>query len=132
MKDTTQTHTLPLVADQRLVVAEQPQGNLLQLVGADGVVTLSIHVTEEGPVLHVAGSALKILAEGSLAIDAQTVALYGREGLSLSTGGDVVIEAEGDLRSRARTQQMTATLGDVDIYANDDVKLDGERIRMNC
>jgi hypothetical protein len=36
------------------------------------------------------------------------------------------------MTSTARAHKVTAERGDVDVYANDDVKLDGERIRMNC
>jgi hypothetical protein len=32
----------------------------------------------------------------------------------------------------ARIQNITAELGNVNLQANDDVKIDGERILMNC
>ena len=38
----------------------------------------------------------------------------------------------GDLETYARVQHHTATLGNVNIRANDDVRLNGERVRMNC
>jgi hypothetical protein len=42
------------------------------------------------------------------------------------------LQASGDLHSEARIQNVTATLGDVNVRANDDVKLSGERVRVNC
>ena len=32
----------------------------------------------------------------------------------------------------ARAQAITARLGDVSVKANDDVRLNGERVRLNC
>lgn len=48
------------------------------------------------------------------------------------TEGDLKLQVAGDLHSEARVQNVTATLGDVNVRANDDVKMIGERIRMNC
>ena len=63
---------------------------------------------------------------------ADRVAIHGREGVAITTDGDVAIVAAGDLETRARTQTIAAELGDVRVVANDDVRLTGERIRMNC
>ena len=52
--------------------------------------------------------------------------------VSLNTDGDLALRAAGALTSEARIQNLTATLGDVNVRANDDVKMQGERIRMNC
>lgn len=51
------------------------------------------------------------------------------------TGGvplRVELGPEGDIATRAREQVIEARLGDVRVKANDDVKLNGERIRLNC
>ena len=128
----TLIETVDLVADQHLEIERRPGSNLLNIMSAGGVVTLSILVTSEGPVLRIDGAAIEIRAEGRLSIDAQEVAIRGRESVALTTGGDVEIQAEGDLHSTARIQHITADLGNVNIKANDDVKLNGERIRANC
>jgi hypothetical protein len=128
----TNKQIIELVADQQLVVEKVHDDNILNIVGSNGLVTLSIQVTPEGPLLRIEGSSLAIQATGNLAIDAKHVVIQGREGMALATGGDVHIKADGDFHSTARVQKITAELGDVDVKANDDVKLDGERIRLNC
>ena len=60
------------------------------------------------------------------------VAIHGRRDVSISSGGDATVEAAGDLETFARAQHHTANLGNVNIRANDDVRLNGERVRMNC
>jgi hypothetical protein len=90
-----------------------------------------VHLTPAGPVLRFEGSLL-LEASGGLAVDAQRVAIHGREGLSLTSGGNARIEIAGDLDSQARIQNITAVLGNVNVKANDDVRMNGERIKMNC
>ena len=81
--------------------------------------------------LHLDGS-LRLEASGGLAVDAKHVAIHGREGLTLSSGRDANIEVAGDLHSHARIQNLTADLGNVNVKANDDVMLNGERVMVNC
>ena len=132
LTEVIETQTVELVADQRLLIEYYHHSNLLNIVGADGQVSLSIHVTEDGPVMRIRGNTLTIQTEGNLSIDAKKVSIHSREGTSLTTGGNFEIQAVGDIHSKARIQTITADLGNVDIKANDDVKMEGERIRLNC
>ena len=60
--------------------------------------------------------------------------------MNIKTAGNLVIEAGKDCltkiagtnKSIARIQKLTASLGNVEIKANDDVKLDGESVKLNC
>lgn len=123
--DTTRdaTHDISL-GSHFLHIEPEAGGHVLRLVGPGGAQRLEIAVTADGPVLRL-HSGLKIELAGELAIDAARIALHGREGLTLTSGGDARIVAAGDLVARAE-------LGDVSVRANDDVRLDGERVRMNC
>jgi len=124
--------TFELIASQQLVLVRKAGENILTVLGADGQVKLSISITANGPVLHFEGAGLAIRADGPLALDAQSVVIQGREGLALISGAEATIRCIGDLNMEAREQNLTALLGNVNITANDDVKLDGERVRMNC
>ena len=121
-----------LTGQQRLLVQRSPDGDLVQFLSPDGAVTLSVSLTEKGPVLRFEGAALVLQAAGSLAIEAERLSLHGKQGVTLSTEGDLELQATGDLHSVARIQTVTATRGDVKLRANDDVTMVGERIRMNC
>jgi len=123
---------LALHGDHRLVVERGTPNDVVKVLAADGQIRLYIDLTPAGPVLRVEGCSLLIEAAGDLAIDAERIALRGRGGVALASGGDVAICAAGRLDSTATIQQITATLGNVNVKANDDVKLKGERIKMNC
>ncbi len=117
---------------QRMIVLRRPEADVVQFLSREGEITLSVILTEAGPVLRFSGASLALQASGSLSLEAEHVHLHGRSGVSMSTDGDLIVRAKGDLISEARVQTITATLGDVSVSANDDVRLVGERVRMNC
>jgi hypothetical protein len=109
-----------------------PGRSELSLIGRDGQIRLRIEVTAAGPVLCLDGGSLKVEVHGDLALTADRLALVARQELALCSGGNLRIEAGENCAIQAKRQELTATLGDVKVYANDDVKIDGERVRMNC
>ncbi len=130
--ETTAIQVIDLQGDQHLVLEQSQQEDRLMITSANGKVSLTITITDAGPVLHLEGAGLMIKTDGDLAINAKSLAIHGRDGIALTTGGDAHICAVGDLTTKARIQNITAELGNVNLQANDDVKIDGERILMNC
>jgi hypothetical protein len=123
---------MELVGRHQLLVERTPSANVLRLLGKNGEVCLSIEVTQAGPVLRFEGAALKLEASGDLMIEAERLAFVGRSEVVLDSGGDLLVHAERDLHSKARIQNITADLGNVNVKANDDVRINGERVRVNC
>lgn len=117
------TRDIPL-GEHFLHIEPSGDGHVLRLLGPGGGQRLEIAITPQGPVLRLHGG-LRIELAGELAVDAERIVLHGRQGLTLTSGADASIVAAGDLNARAE-------LGDVAVRANDDVRLDGERVRMNC
>ncbi len=102
---------------QTLLLERSDAETVLRIVGADGAVSLTVSVTAAGPVLRFEGAAVTIQTSGALVLDAERVAIHGREAVAISSGGDL---------------SLAATLGSVAVEAHDDVNLNGERIRLNC
>ncbi len=115
----------------RLTVEQSERGSLIRLINADGNEPLRIELGPRGPVLYV-GSNLAIAVAGQLQLAAERVDIHVREGLALRSEGEISLHCEGDLVSVAREHDIRARLGDVRLEANDDVKLLGERVRLNC
>lgn len=122
---------LDFAGGQRLLVERGPQEDLLTLVAPTGEVVFSVRLTPSGPVMRFE-SGLRIEASGALEFAGRSLALSGAEGVSILSGGDASLEVAGDLSTSARAQAITARLGDVSVKANDDVRLNGERVRLNC
>lgn len=103
----------------------------LRVLAPDGRVCVTIELTEKGPAVHIEAAALSVASRGPIALSAQSVELAAEHDLVLRAGGDVKLVAEGKMTSTAFEQDLVATHGDVRIEANDDVRVDGERIRLN-
>ncbi len=116
-----------------------PLRDTLQLVAPDGRVCVTIQLRPEGPVVEVAAASLRVAAEGDLTVDCNRFQVHARDQIALVSGGEIATDAEGNVITRsdgeivteAAGQQHRARLGSVDITANDDVTLYGERILLN-
>jgi hypothetical protein len=123
---------IPLAGRHTLAIEKSPTGNTLQLRGKDGKVCISIEVTEKGAVLRFEGPSLSLQTTGELSIEADSLSITTRKNISLTTQGSLQLNAQGDLRSHARTQHIVSDYGNVNLKANDDVRLNGERVLVNC
>ena len=114
-----------------LVLQRTAAGGILRLFGRDGAAPLTVEITAAGPVLRL-GSGLAILADGALSLAADTIELSARRGVRIASGDGIELCAAGELRAEAAGQSLIARQGDVVVRANDDVRLNGERIKLNC
>jgi hypothetical protein len=114
------------------------QQDLIMLTAPDGRVCLSVELRPDGPVVQVHAQSLALASDGVLRLDCDRLEIQAPGGMSLRTGsleqeiaGDLRTRAGGVIESEAHAQRMHARRGDVALSANDDVTLDGERVRLN-
>jgi hypothetical protein len=100
-----------------------PQGDVLTVMAPDGRLCVRIELLPEGPVLEVRGQALRLASAGELRVDC--------ERLAINVAGDARLEAGGVIDFEGHSQRLRARRGDVELAANDDVVIDGERVRLN-
>lgn len=129
MNDLTPKASLPVDGYQLRVECGR-YGSVIRLVDDRGGEPLRVELGPTGPVLYV-GTGLGIAIAGPLAFSAERVTIHGHEGVQLSSAGNIHVQCEGDILSEAREHRVHARLGDIQLSANDDVKLLGERIRLN-
>jgi hypothetical protein len=92
--------------------------------GLSGEVEVEVLLTERGPVLRFRAADLELSAAGEVRVDCDRFAVQAKNGILQESGGDVVL--------RGAAARIEAERGDVEIEANDDVQLRGERIKLNC
>ena len=129
----------PLPALQHGYAVRVPRDDQVEIVAPNGDLCLSIRLDATGPVVNVRAAALRVASRGDLSVECdrfevaarQEIALVSAGGITQDAHGDVVIRADGEIATEADGQQHHARLGNVDIRANDDVMLDGERVMLN-
>jgi len=112
----------------------------LRIRGIDGDVELEVVLTESGPRLRFKAADIALEADGKVQVECDAFHVRAKSdiiheaagNLGETVGGNAVTVVRGDLRMSARTAGVRATRGDVRLKANDDVKLEGERIKLNC
>ena len=92
--------------------------------GLAGEVLLELVLTSAGPVLRFHAAQVELDCKGSFKVRCGS--------FDLQTSGDIVQQAGGVLRAEADEVNLEARRGNVDVRANDDVNLNGERVRLNC
>ena len=125
-----QTHRLP-TGGSLSIGAGHGGTDRLTLRSPTGEVQLRISVTEKGPVLRFRVADLDIETTGRLRLDCSSFELRADEA-SYVIEGDVTERIEGDLEVSANACSIQSRRGDVRVWANDDVRLNGERVRLNC
>jgi hypothetical protein len=85
---------------------------------------IAIGLGAEGPVVRVRAAALEIESTGDLVARCDRFRVEARQSVELVSGGA--------LRAEGRTVEVQATHGRALVQANDDVKLLGENVLLNC
>jgi hypothetical protein len=120
---------IDLPGGQRLQLSVEGNDTILN-VNAAGKTMVSIRITSEGAEL-IFEDGIQLRTQGNLTLDGDRVTFHAREELRLESEGEVSICAQGDLNTEGRIQNIRAKLGNVNVKANDDVKLRAERILLN-
>lgn len=89
-----------------------------------GEILMEVLLTPAGPVLRFKAAQVQVECEGAFQVRC--------ESFDVQTTGDIRQQAGGVLRAESREISIEATRGDVSVKANDDVNLNGERVRLNC
>lgn len=123
---------MALQAGYAVEVADGGGHDVLRLRAPDGRIFLKIALTPSGPEVELSSSALSIVSDGDVRVACDRFEVDAKSGLTLATGGKLQARAEGDIETEAFAQHHKARRGDIALTANDDVILDGERIRLNA
>lgn len=120
---------IDLPGGQRLQLRTDGDDSILS-INASGKTVVNIRITKQGAEL-IFEDGIRMRTQGNLTLDGDRVTFRAREDLKLESDGDVSICARGDLHTEGRIQNIHAKLGNVNVKANDDVKLRAERILLN-
>ncbi len=131
---------LRLPSGRRAEFDRDGKDDLLTVSAADGRVELTVRFTEAGPVLSFEAAGLRLRSAGEVAVACERFRVEAAEEVSLRSGGTLrtesdgatELEAGGAARVEGHAVEIRSRRGDVDLKANDDVRLRGERVKLNC
>ncbi len=144
MKNTTTEenpiYEKPLKQGHSLTILDKNGSDVVQVRNAQGLTLFTIEITEQGTNLNIEAKNINLVAEDKLNLSANEVTIDSRKKTVLINRGDYEnkiegncnIETMGDSLNIAKTHLIKASLGDVKLQANDDIKLNGERVKLNC
>jgi len=130
-----------LDSGRRIEVESRGDGtDLVTIRGVGDEVELRVTLTADGPVLHFQAARMALESAGRIAVEcdefdvrARTSIRQHSEGdLEQRALGDASLRVRGDLETEARCTEIRSRRGDVRVLANDDVRINGERVRLNC
>lgn len=112
----------------------------IKLVDNNKTTQLIISIKEKGLSLSINAFEINVNAAEELNFSSKRIKMNATEKIEIKTDGDLEFEIEKDCtaeiggisQSNAKTQLIRASLGNVEVKANDDVRLDGERVLFNC
>ncbi len=129
----------PLRKGHSLAIVKNKETDIIQVRNAKGISLFTIEVTDQGTNLTIAAQNININAEKKLNLSAEEITIKSKKEILINSDGnfkriikgEVEISTEGTQTNEAKIQIIKARLGDVKLLANDDVRLNGERVLLN-
>ena len=115
----------------RLRRADHGPDEVLELITPGGPLCLTIRLAKDGPAVEIHGAELHLHAQQRLRLEGEHVEVLAHKQLELRSEGPIQQSAAGTVTSTAFEHQIEATHGEIRLTANDDVAIEGERIRLN-
>jgi hypothetical protein len=130
---------LVLRSGRQVEVSETVDGDALVVRAPGGEVLVTIRLTEDGPVVSLSAPKIEIASASELAlrcdrlrVEAADASFDVRGDLVERVGGSVDRRAQGTSTQTAHSMALEAQTGGIRVAANDDVDVQGERVRLNC
>lgn len=137
MSDQDSTKSISLPGGRTIALTDDKRA--LRIADQHGAIELVIELSETGPIVRARAAALHVETSGALSLACERFELRAREGIRMSSDGDLTASVAGDLDCRAsrhahwegQSVRVRASRGEAQIEATDDVRIDGERILLN-
>lgn len=127
-----------LMSNHTLIIDNN--SNELKLVNNKNILKLTIRFQGDKMEVDIHADKLNLVTAEEINLNSKKITVNASDQLTLRSAGHFVQEVQKDALTEigginkliAQVQKITANLGNVEIKANDDVKLDGESIKLNC
>ncbi len=125
------TRQVVLPSGRAIEVESKGDVDVLRIRSEGGACVLTIHLTDAGPVVRVEAASLEVSAAKRLSFDCEELHLRASGSATIDVGGDLHERVGGSAMRTAQHMRMDAQPGGIELRANDDVKVTGERVLLN-
>ncbi len=119
---TRRDERIPLRHGKLLQVTSEDDHDRVVLMGKTGRIELTLEITESGARVVLDAADLAIRAKNKVAVECDTFDIKARQ---------ITAQASESATIEAPDASLHATEGDLSLRANDDVKVNGERVLLN-
>jgi len=129
------------LASGRVVEARAEEGrDRLTIRSPSGEVELEVQMTERGPLLRFRAADVELESARDVKVKCHDFEVHAEGRIVQESGGDLRqrigghadVKVRGRMSLAGRETHLSAKRGNVEVEANDDVVLLGERIKLNC
>lgn len=106
---------LQLDSGRQIIVSSADEDELIRIVEPQGEISLTIRMTEAGPVFSVKGARLEIKSTETLSLEAKKIKIHAREETAIDSDGEMKIDSAKKM----------------DIHSDDDIRVEGKFIHLN-
>ena len=104
-----------LYSGRRIVAETAGKEDLIEIIDPEGAITVTIRMTEEGPVIGVQGARLELKSAETITLEAKKICITAEE--------ETVLKSQGSLNINAAKK--------MDIHSDDDIRVEGKLIHLN-
>lgn len=128
-----------LPSGRAIEVQSEGDADILRFRAPSGECVLTIHLSDAGPVVRVAAADLEVRTAKRLSLDCEEFQLRASKAAAIDVGGDLRERVGGTAHRVARGEaileaqhvRVEARPGGIELRANDDVRVTGERVLLN-
>jgi hypothetical protein len=106
---------MQLDSGRQIIVHSDEKEELIQIVEPEGVISMTVRMTDAGPVVTVRGAHLELKSTETITLEAKKITLHAKE--------EAVVESEGSLKVDSAKK--------MDIRSDDEIRVEGTMIHLN-
>jgi hypothetical protein len=106
---------MQLDSGRQIIVHSDEKEELIQIVEPEGEISMTVRMTDGGPVVTVRGAHLELKSTETITLEAKKITLHAKE--------EAVVESEGSLKVDSAKK--------MDIRSDDEIRVEGTMIHLN-
>ncbi|MEN6321583.1 MAG: hypothetical protein ABFD82_22905 [Syntrophaceae bacterium] len=104
-----------LDSGRQIIVDSSEKEELIQIIEPKGDISMTVRMTEAGPVITVRGAHLELKSTETITLEAKEIKIRAEEEASVTSKGSLKV----------------ASAKKMDIHSDDEIRIDGKMIHLN-